>query len=77
MYIISIYYIVIITFIIIIIIIIIIAIDFSPGNSNPYTSTDKTNKNKIYIKETIQNTVHTLQNTINTSAHITKTHTQL
>ena len=32
--------------IIIIIIIIITAIDFSPGNRSPYTSTDKTNKNK-------------------------------
>ena len=27
---------------------------FSPGGSSPYTSTDKTNKNKINIKETIQ-----------------------
>jgi hypothetical protein len=32
--------------IIIIIIIIIITIDFSLGGSSPYTSTDKTNKNK-------------------------------
>ena len=40
--------------IIIIIIITIIAIEFSPGGSSPYTSTDKTNKNKIHINETIQ-----------------------
>ena len=45
--------------IIIIIIIIITAIELSPGGSSPYTSTDKTNKNKIYINETIQNTVNT------------------
>jgi hypothetical protein len=32
--------------IIIIIIIIITAIELSPGGSSPYTSTDKTNKNK-------------------------------
>jgi len=30
------------------------AIELSPGGSIPYTSTNKTNKNKIYIKETIQ-----------------------
>ena len=31
------------------------AIEFSPGGSSPYTSTDKTHKNKkIYIIETIQ-----------------------
>ena len=60
--------------IIIIIIIIIItttttttttATEFSPGGSSPYTGTDKTKKNKIYIKETIKNTV-------NTSIQITK-----
>jgi hypothetical protein len=32
--------------IIIIIIIIITAVEFQPGGSSPYTSTDKTNKNK-------------------------------
>jgi hypothetical protein len=40
--------------VIIIIVIIIIEIDLSLGGSSPYTSTDKTNKNKIYISETIQ-----------------------
>jgi hypothetical protein len=33
------------------------AIEFSPVGSSPYTRTDKTNKNKIYIKETTKNTV--------------------
>jgi flagellar basal body-associated protein FliL len=46
------------------------AIEFSLGGSGPYSSTDKTKKNKIYINETIQNTV-------NTSTHITKTPTLL
>ena len=39
---------------IIIIIIIIIAIEFSPGGSRRYTSTNKINKNKIHINETMQ-----------------------
>ena len=39
---------------IIIIIIIIAEIEFSYGGSSPYTSTDKTNKNKLCINETIQ-----------------------
>jgi len=43
-----------------IIIFIIIAIEFSLGGSSPYTSTDKTNKNKIHINETIQK--HTTNN---------------
>jgi hypothetical protein len=30
------------------------AIEFSPTGSSPYSSTDKTNENKIYIKETKQ-----------------------
>jgi flagellar basal body-associated protein FliL len=47
--------------IIIIIIIIITAIELSLGGSSPYTSTDKTNKNKIYINETIQK--HSTTNT--------------
>jgi uncharacterized protein YpmB len=42
-------YIIIIITIIIIIIIITTAIEFSPGDSSPYTSTDKTNKNQIHI----------------------------
>ena len=37
-----------------IIIIIIVAIEFSPGGSSHYTSTEKTNKNKIHVNETIQ-----------------------
>jgi hypothetical protein len=35
------------------------AIDFSPDDDSPYSSTDKTNKNNTYINETIQNTVNT------------------
>jgi hypothetical protein len=47
----------------------------SLGGSSPYTSTDKTNKNK-HIKETIQNTKYKkYKNTVNTSTHITKTPT--
>jgi len=38
----------------IIIIIIIAAVEFPFGGSCPYTSTDKTNGNKIFINETIQ-----------------------
>ena len=30
------------------------SIELSRGGSSPYTSTNKTNKNKIYINETIQ-----------------------
>ena len=48
------------------------AIELSLGGSSPYTSTDKTNKNK-YTQT--KNTVQTIQNTINTSIHITKTPT--
>jgi len=65
-----------IKFIIIIIIIIIIisvlllllptAIELSLGGSSPYTSTDKTNKNKYTEKERHKNTVQTTQNTVNT-----------
>ena len=37
------------------------AIKFSPSGSSPYTGTDNSNKNKIYIKETIQK--HSTNNT--------------
>ena len=37
------------------------AIEISPGASSPYTSTDETNKFKIYINETIQK--HSTNNT--------------
>jgi hypothetical protein len=60
------------------------AVEFSPGGSRIYTSTDKANKHKLYINETIQNTVQAIQNTVqtiqyrvNASTHITKTPTQL
>jgi hypothetical protein len=53
--------------IIIIIIIIITAIEFSLGAISPYTSRDKTNKNKYALTIT--------KNTVNTSTHITKTPT--
>ena len=44
------------------------AIEFLVGGSSPYTSTDRANKNKIYINETIQkngtnNTKYSTNNT--------------
>jgi len=39
--------------IIIIIIVVITSVEPSPGGSSPYTSTDKTIKNNVYIEETI------------------------
>ena len=47
----------------------------SPGGSSPYTSTDKTNKNKFTCMKQYKNTVQTIQNTENASTHITKTPT--
>ena len=47
----------------------------SLGGSSPYTSTDKTNKNKYTYTKQYKNTVQTIQKTVNTSTHITKTHT--
>ena len=51
----------------------------SLSDNSPYTSTNKTNKNiyiYMYINETIQkNTVQTIQNTLKTRIHITKTPT--
>ena len=57
------------------------AIEFSPGGSSSYTSTDKTNKNKIYIKDTVQK--HSTNNKkyskkvhiLPKHAHIKNTHT--
>jgi hypothetical protein len=43
-------------------------IEFSHGGSSPYTSTDKTNKNKYTLTRQYTNTV-------NTSTHITETPT--
>ena len=63
-----------------IIIIIITAVEFSLGGSSPYTSTDKTNNiykrnnTKTQYKQ-YKNTVQTIQSTVNTSTHITKTPT--
>jgi hypothetical protein len=54
----------------IIIIIIITAIEFSLGGSSPYSSTDKTNKNKYTETTEYKNTVQTIQNAVNTSIHI-------
>jgi len=51
------------------------AIEFSPGVSSPYTITDETNKNKYTQTKKYKNTVQTIQNTVNTSTHITKTRT--
>jgi len=64
------------------------AIEVPPGASSPYSNTNKTNKNEIYINETLHNTVNTSThiiktpthyktqyNTVNTSTHITKTPT--
>ena len=58
---------------IIIIIIIITATEFSLGGSNPYTSTDKTNKKKCTITKQYKDTVQITQNTVHTTTHITKT----
>jgi len=33
------------------------AMEFSPGGSSSYTTTDRANRNKTYINETIQDTV--------------------
>ena len=54
-------------FVFVVVIVVVNATDFSPGGSSPYTSTEKKNRNKIYI-----NTVQTIQNTVNTSTHIGK-----
>jgi len=43
--------------------------------SSPYTSTNKTNKNKYTQTKQYKNPVQTAQNTVNTSIHITKTPT--
>ena len=51
------------------------AIEFSPSDNSPYTSTHKTNKNKVYINETIQKHSKNNKNTIDTSTRITKTPT--
>ena len=48
-------------------------IELSLGGSIPYTSTDKTNKNKY--AQTKQYTQYKQYKTINTSTHITKTPT--
>jgi hypothetical protein len=53
-----------------------IATGLSFSGSSSYTSTDKTNKNKyIYKGNNTKNTVQRIQNTVNTSTHITKTPT--
>ena len=57
-----------VTLLLLLSLLLLIAIKLSLSASSPYTSTDKTNNNEIYINETIQNTV-------NTSTHITKTPT--
>ena len=51
------------------------AIGFSLGGSSPCTCTDKTNKNKYAYTKQYKNTLQTIQNTVNTSTHITKTPT--
>jgi hypothetical protein len=50
------------------------AIQFSPGDSSPYTSTDKTNKNKYTYTKQYKNTVQTIQNTVNTSTYEPRYH---
>jgi len=59
-----------------IIIIIIIAIELSSGGSgsSPHTSTHERNENKIYINETIQNTVNTSTHIVKTPTYYTHTH---
>ena len=54
-----------------------IAIEFSLGGSSSYTCTDKTNKNKYAYTKQYKNTVQTIQNTVYTNTHITKTPAQL
>jgi hypothetical protein len=51
------------------------AIELSFSDSRPYTSTDKTNKNKYTKMKQYKITVQTIQNTVNTSTLITKTPT--
>ena len=50
-------------------------IELSFGGSNPYTSRDKTIGINIHKGNNAKNRVHTIQNTVNTSKHITKTPT--
>ena len=59
---------------IIIIIIIITLIEFSLGGSSPYSSTEKRIRINTH-KETTQKHSTTIQKTVNTSTHITKTPT--
>jgi hypothetical protein len=40
--------------IVVVVVVVVVAIEFSPGDSSHYTSTDKTNTNKIHVNETIQ-----------------------
>ena len=47
----------------------------SLGGSSPYTTMDKTNKNKYTYTKRYKNTVQTIQNAVNTRTHITKTPT--
>jgi hypothetical protein len=54
------------------------AIELSLGGSSPYTSIDKTSKNKYTETKQYKNRVQTIKNTVNTvntSTHITKTPT--
>jgi len=48
----------------------------SRGGSIPYTSTDKTNKNKYTQMNTKKNIVQTIQNTVNTGTHVYYPNTQ-
>jgi hypothetical protein len=50
------------------------ATELSLGGSRPCTSTDKTNKN-IQKRNNTKNRIQKIQNTVNPSTHITKTHT--
>jgi outer membrane lipoprotein-sorting protein len=50
---------------------------FLAGGNNSYTSTDKINKNKMYINETTQKHCTNNKNRLNTSRRITKTPAQL
>jgi hypothetical protein len=62
--------IIIIIIIIIITIYLLTSIEFSLGGCSPYTSTDKTYKNKYTYKKQYKNTVQTIQNTVNTSTYV-------
>jgi hypothetical protein len=49
------------------------AVELSLGGSSPYTSTDKQIRINIHKRNNKKITVQAIQNTVNTSKHVTKT----